>query len=194
MRRADRRPDVTTGIVVLEAIERVNRELGTTTAVITHNAAIADMADRVISLADGHIVQRAPQRTPRGGRGPAAGRPMTCARCTASCCATSCRCASQAIAIALVLAAGVAMYVAYYSTFDSLQRTRAAYYGDYRFADVFANAKRAPLSLPSRIREIDGVAQADAARRRRRHARLARRDRADDRPPDLDGLSAAAGR
>ena len=41
--------DVQTGIVVLEAIERVNRELGTTTAVITHNAVIADMADRVVS-------------------------------------------------------------------------------------------------------------------------------------------------
>jgi len=41
--------------VVLEAIERVNRELGTTTAVITHNAAISEMADRVISLADGRI-------------------------------------------------------------------------------------------------------------------------------------------
>lgn len=47
--------DVTTGIVVLEAIARVNHELGTTTAVITHNAAIAKMADRVISLSDGKI-------------------------------------------------------------------------------------------------------------------------------------------
>ncbi|MBN2370853.1 MAG: ABC transporter ATP-binding protein [Vicinamibacteria bacterium] len=47
--------DITTGIVVLEAIERVNRELGTTTVVITHNAAIASMADRVVRLADGHI-------------------------------------------------------------------------------------------------------------------------------------------
>ena len=47
--------DVQTGIVVLEAIARINRELGTTTAVITHNAAIAHMADRVISLSDGHI-------------------------------------------------------------------------------------------------------------------------------------------
>lgn len=47
--------DVHTGIVVLEAIERVNRELGTTTAVITHNAAIADMSDRVIELSDGKI-------------------------------------------------------------------------------------------------------------------------------------------
>lgn len=48
--------DITTGIVVLEAIARVNRELGTTTAVITHNAAIAGMADRVVRLADGHVV------------------------------------------------------------------------------------------------------------------------------------------
>jgi putative ABC transport system ATP-binding protein len=47
--------DVTTGIVVLEVIERVNRELGTTTAVITHNAGIAGMADRVITLSDGRI-------------------------------------------------------------------------------------------------------------------------------------------
>ena len=47
--------DIRTGVVVLEAIERVNRELGTTTAVITHNAAISQMADRVISLADGRI-------------------------------------------------------------------------------------------------------------------------------------------
>jgi putative ABC transport system ATP-binding protein len=47
--------DVHTGIVVLEAIERANRELGTTTAVITHNAVIADMAARVISLSDGRI-------------------------------------------------------------------------------------------------------------------------------------------
>lgn len=47
--------DIETGIVVLEVIDRVNRELGTTTAVITHNMAIADMADRVIHLADGRI-------------------------------------------------------------------------------------------------------------------------------------------
>jgi len=47
--------DITTGIVVLEAIERVNRELGTATVVITHNAAIAGMAHRVVRLADGAI-------------------------------------------------------------------------------------------------------------------------------------------
>lgn len=47
--------DSATGVIVLEAIERVNRELGTATAVITHNADIAAMADRVIHLSDGHI-------------------------------------------------------------------------------------------------------------------------------------------
>ncbi|MCY3964172.1 MAG: ABC transporter ATP-binding protein [Acidobacteria bacterium] len=47
--------DISTGIAVLGALERVNSELGTTTAVITHNAAISGMADRVISLADGQI-------------------------------------------------------------------------------------------------------------------------------------------
>jgi putative ABC transport system ATP-binding protein len=48
--------DITTGIVVLEAIARVNDELGTSTVVITHNAAIAAMADRVVRLADGKVV------------------------------------------------------------------------------------------------------------------------------------------
>lgn len=47
--------DIQTGVVVLEALERVNREMGTTTAVITHNAAIAEMADRVVTLSDGQI-------------------------------------------------------------------------------------------------------------------------------------------
>jgi putative ABC transport system ATP-binding protein len=48
--------DISTGIVVLEALARVNAELGTTTVVITHNAAISAMADRVIKLADGRVV------------------------------------------------------------------------------------------------------------------------------------------
>jgi putative ABC transport system ATP-binding protein len=47
--------DISTGIVVLEALAQVNTELGTTTVVITHNAAIAQMADRVIRLADGRV-------------------------------------------------------------------------------------------------------------------------------------------
>ncbi|MBI5385714.1 MAG: ABC transporter ATP-binding protein [Verrucomicrobia bacterium] len=58
--------DVRTGIVVLEAIERVNRELGTLTVIITHNAVMADMADRVIHLSDGrvHHERRNPRRAP----------------------------------------------------------------------------------------------------------------------------------
>jgi putative ABC transport system ATP-binding protein len=48
--------DVHTGITVLEAIERINRELGTLAVIITHNAVLADMADRVFSMRDGRIV------------------------------------------------------------------------------------------------------------------------------------------
>ena len=59
--------DVGTGIVVLEAIARINRELGTTTAVITHNAAISAMADRVISLSDGTDLGNS-QQLPSGFR------------------------------------------------------------------------------------------------------------------------------
>jgi putative ABC transport system ATP-binding protein len=48
--------DVATGKVVLAAIADANRELGTTTVVITHNAAIAAMSNRVLQLADGRLV------------------------------------------------------------------------------------------------------------------------------------------
>ncbi len=47
--------DFRTGILVLEVIERVNRELGAATAVITHNAPIAEIADRVVTLGDGKV-------------------------------------------------------------------------------------------------------------------------------------------
>ena len=55
--------DYATGKLVLEVIARINRELGTTAVVITHNAAIAGMADRVIRLADGLVASiEVPQR------------------------------------------------------------------------------------------------------------------------------------
>jgi putative ABC transport system ATP-binding protein len=49
--------DVKTGVTVLEAIERVNRDLGTLAVIITHNAVIAGMADRVIHFSDGNITR-----------------------------------------------------------------------------------------------------------------------------------------
>lgn len=60
--------DSKTGILVLEAIDEVNRELGTTTAVITHNTIIGEMADRVLRIADGRIASSQPntrRRSPR---------------------------------------------------------------------------------------------------------------------------------
>ena len=49
--------DSATGIKVLEALTQVNQAIGATTLVITHNAAIRDIADRVIRFADGRIVE-----------------------------------------------------------------------------------------------------------------------------------------
>jgi putative ABC transport system ATP-binding protein len=56
--------DSATGVVVLDVLEKVNRELGTLTVLITHNAGIADMADRVIRLSDGQIgeIRRNPSK------------------------------------------------------------------------------------------------------------------------------------
>ncbi len=49
--------DFSTGILVLDVIEKIHRELNTTVALITHNAGIADMADRVVRMRSGEIVE-----------------------------------------------------------------------------------------------------------------------------------------
>ena len=68
----------------------------------------------------------------------------------------------QALAIAMVIGAGVTMFVTYLSNFNSLQRTRAWYYEEARFADVFASLTRAPAHLLPRLAAVPGVATADA--------------------------------
>jgi putative ABC transport system ATP-binding protein len=61
--------DSATGVVVLSVIERVNRELGTTAVVITHNAVIAEMATRVVRLSGGEIVEIRENPAPRPASG-----------------------------------------------------------------------------------------------------------------------------
>jgi putative ABC transport system permease protein len=68
---------------------------------------------------------------------------------------------SQALAIALVIAGGVATFIMSLSTLESLKETRAAFYRDDRFAEVFASLKRAPDSLAERIGDIRGVDQVE---------------------------------
>ncbi len=67
----------------------------------------------------------------------------------------------QVLAISLVIAAAVTVYVMYLGAFESLSVTQRTYYDRYRFADVFASLKRAPLYLESRITQIPGVAGAE---------------------------------
>jgi putative ABC transport system ATP-binding protein len=60
--------DSATGVLVLEAIDKVNRELGSATAIITHNVDIAGMADRVVHMSNGHITsvdRNAHRRSPQ---------------------------------------------------------------------------------------------------------------------------------
>lgn len=63
----------------------------------------------------------------------------------------------QALAIAAVIMGGVATLVMSLSTYDSLVTTRDRFYSEYRFADVFANLKRAPEPVADRLRAIPGV-------------------------------------
>jgi putative ABC transport system permease protein len=69
---------------------------------------------------------------------------------------------AQVLAIALVLAAGVATLILGNGAYSSLHETRARYYEDNRFADVFADVTRAPRALLAEIEEIEGVLDAEA--------------------------------
>lgn len=68
---------------------------------------------------------------------------------------------SQVITIALVVASGIGAFIATLSTYDSLQWSRATYYDSSRFADVFADLKRAPKPLERQLAEISGVADVE---------------------------------
>lgn len=68
---------------------------------------------------------------------------------------------AQALAIAFVLAAGVGMVVMSMGMIRSLDQTRASFYADYRLADIFAPAVRAPATVVERIARIPGVAKAE---------------------------------
>jgi putative ABC transport system permease protein len=67
----------------------------------------------------------------------------------------------QALAVALVAMCGIASLVTMRGSYEALVRTQTAYYEQYRFADVFANVKRAPVSLLARVRDIPGINEVD---------------------------------
>ena len=64
----------------------------------------------------------------------------------------------QMVAVALVMACGLAMMIMARSLIYSLESTRDAYYERYRFADVFADLKRAPNEMRAQLAQIEGVA------------------------------------
>ena len=159
--------DYATGKLVLEVIAQVNRELGTTAVVITHNAAIAGMADRVIRLGDGRIVgeertgAQAHARGDRPGEGArpqAAARPVVAAR-------------ARSLTIALVVAVRhrrvrgllLDVLVAAVVARPLLRRPRAS-----PTSSPPPSARR--TRSPTALRAIPGVAEVRDARRARRPA------------------------
>jgi putative ABC transport system permease protein len=67
----------------------------------------------------------------------------------------------QVIAIALVMVGGISTMVMAQTNYAALAETRALYYGEYRFAEVFARVKRAPLTVLESVRAIPGVREAE---------------------------------
>jgi len=67
----------------------------------------------------------------------------------------------QVFAITLVVMSGVATFVMFISTMDSLEYTRIKFYRDYNFADAFVHLRRAPESLIEKIKDIEGIRQAE---------------------------------
>lgn len=68
----------------------------------------------------------------------------------------------QAIAVGIIVACAVAIMIMALGTLSTLKASRDAYYQKYRFAEIFASARRVPESLIARLREIDGVQTVEA--------------------------------
>ena len=151
--------DVKTGIVVLEAIARINRELGTLTAVITHNASIAEMADRVVYLSNGSIAKIVRQRRQetRNRTGLVKGTEDVMRPLNQLLLSDLKRMWRQCVAISILLACGIATFVMSTSAMRSIEKSQARYYSDYHFGDVFVQLTRAPTGLANRLAEIPGV-------------------------------------
>ena len=67
----------------------------------------------------------------------------------------------QVLAIALVMVGGIGMMVMALTNYQALSNTRALFYSEYRFAEVFAQVKRAPLPLLAAVRAVPGVREAE---------------------------------
>jgi putative ABC transport system permease protein len=70
---------------------------------------------------------------------------------------------SQAMTIALVVASGVTGFITTFSAYDALSWSRDLYYTESRFADVFANLKRAPLALEKQLQTLPGAAHVETS-------------------------------
>ena len=138
--------------MVLTAIARADTEIRSTTIVITHNSSISGMADRGLRLSHGRIAdieRNLPQSKPGGAKlvsllDRKVLRDLWALR-------------GQVVTIALLVAAGVTVLIGSVSSYVSLVEAAETYYRSSRFADIWADVKRAPRSILPKIEAIPGV-------------------------------------
>jgi hypothetical protein len=136
-------------------VHYLNHLIPSRTAVITHNAAIALMAGRVTHISSGAIAEAAAQHNQSRASRTSPGDAMT--PLNTRLLRDIVHMKGQVIAGGLVVMCGVATYITMFSPCHALLRTKTEYCQQYRFAGLFAAAKRAPGSMAARIREIPGV-------------------------------------
>ena len=139
--------DAETGRLVLETLVDVNRELGTTTAVITHNAVIAGIA--APRPADDERANRrnAAERASASPSTSSVGRRPTMRALDLKLFRELRRHWVQITSIALVMGCGTMTIMGLRSTLTSIRAARDEYFAEYRFGDVFAHLERAPEAV-----------------------------------------------
>lgn len=151
--------DVRTGVRVLDALVKVNQRFGSTMLLVTHNADVARLGDRVVRFLDGGI--RTIEETAAGRRLPSWNGDVMRVL-DRKVLRDLWRMKINVFAIMLVLGCGVAILVTAVGMRGSLERTRLAYYASHKMADLAVSLVRAPRSVAEDLARISGVSAAEA--------------------------------
>ncbi len=146
--------DFQTGKRVLRLLVDLNRQWKTTVVIITHNGAIAEVADRVVHLRSGEITEVVAERVTDCARG--GGLVSMLDRKLLR---ELYRAKGLLLAITSIVAVGMTCFVSMRSAYHNLQQAKIAYYRQCRMADFWIDLKKAPLAEIAQLEQIPGVTQ-----------------------------------